>query len=174
MVGDQQFTTNAVIVTRRVPIGAEMQTARADVVKNASRAPGQPAIKQNGHPEEWPPKSTWIQIRNRSISLEHDQATARHTFAGFDAPAGHSRAVTNRGQQGGEITEREAGEEIPTHENGAVRSIEAIMGDVNRAFEKAIRRDPANWFWVHNRWKPRTIRTRPTRIPAGEAVAEDN
>jgi lauroyl/myristoyl acyltransferase len=24
---------------------------------------------------------------------------------------------------------------------------------VNRAFESAIRRDPANWFWVHNRWK---------------------
>lgn len=68
----------------------------------------------------------------------------------------------------------EAGEEIPTHENGAVRSIEAIMGDVNRAFEKAIRRDPANWFWVHNRWKPRTMRTRPTRIPAGEAVADDH
>jgi lauroyl/myristoyl acyltransferase len=28
------------------------------------------------------------------------------------------------------------------------------MGDVNRAFEAAVRRDPANWFWVHKRWKP--------------------
>jgi hypothetical protein len=28
------------------------------------------------------------------------------------------------------------------------------MLDVNRAFEDAIRRDPANWFWVHKRWKP--------------------
>ena len=27
------------------------------------------------------------------------------------------------------------------------------MGDVNRAFEAAVRRDPANWFWVHRRWK---------------------
>ena len=27
------------------------------------------------------------------------------------------------------------------------------MRDVNAAFEAAIRRDPANWFWVHNRWK---------------------
>jgi lauroyl/myristoyl acyltransferase len=27
------------------------------------------------------------------------------------------------------------------------------MRDVNSAFEKAVRRDPANWFWVHNRWK---------------------
>ena len=43
--------------------------------------------------------------------------------------------------------------EIPTHEQGQPRSTEAIMLDVNRAFEAAVRRDPANWFWVHNRWK---------------------
>jgi KDO2-lipid IV(A) lauroyltransferase len=48
----------------------------------------------------------------------------------------------------------EAGDEIPTLENGQPRSVAAIMGDVNRAFEVAVRRDPANWFWVHNRWKP--------------------
>jgi KDO2-lipid IV(A) lauroyltransferase len=49
--------------------------------------------------------------------------------------------------------EIEAGDEIPTRENGAPRSTEAIMRDVNRAFEIAVRRDPANWFWVHRRWK---------------------
>jgi len=27
------------------------------------------------------------------------------------------------------------------------------MRDVNRALEAAVRRDPANWFWVHRRWK---------------------
>jgi lauroyl/myristoyl acyltransferase len=48
----------------------------------------------------------------------------------------------------------EAGELIPTTGNGEPRTTEAIMRDVNRAFETAIRRDPANWFWVHNRWKP--------------------
>ncbi|MBC8095153.1 MAG: hypothetical protein H7Y43_05025 [Akkermansiaceae bacterium] len=48
----------------------------------------------------------------------------------------------------------EVGDEISTHENGQPRSTEAIMLDVNHAFEQAIRRDPANWFWVHNRWKP--------------------
>ena len=48
----------------------------------------------------------------------------------------------------------EAGAEIPTHENGQPRSTAAIMGDVNRVFEAAVRRDPANWFWVHRRWKP--------------------
>jgi lauroyl/myristoyl acyltransferase len=47
----------------------------------------------------------------------------------------------------------EAGPEIPTHIEGAARSIEAIMRDINREFEGAVRRDPANWFWVHNRWK---------------------
>ena len=47
----------------------------------------------------------------------------------------------------------EASEEIPTHLNGAARSTEAIMSDVNSVFEAAARRDPANWFWVHNRWK---------------------
>lgn len=48
----------------------------------------------------------------------------------------------------------EAGAEIPTRENGRPRSSEAIMRDVNDAFEAAVRRDPANWFWVHKRWKP--------------------
>ena len=48
----------------------------------------------------------------------------------------------------------ELGEKIPTHENGKPRSSEGIMRDVNRAFEDAVRRDPANWFWVHRRWKP--------------------
>jgi KDO2-lipid IV(A) lauroyltransferase len=47
----------------------------------------------------------------------------------------------------------EAGPEIPTTENGEARSTAAIMLDVNKAFEDAVRRDPANWFWVHNRWK---------------------
>lgn len=49
--------------------------------------------------------------------------------------------------------EIEVGDEIPTRENGQPRTIAEIMRDVNAAFETAIRRDPANWFWVHNRWK---------------------
>ncbi len=48
----------------------------------------------------------------------------------------------------------EVGPEIATIENGQPRDVQAIMADVNRAFESAIRRDPANWFWVHKRWKP--------------------
>lgn len=47
----------------------------------------------------------------------------------------------------------EVGDEIPTHTNGQPRSTEDMSRDMNRAFEVAIRRDPANWFWVHNRWK---------------------
>jgi len=63
----------------------------------------------------------------------------------------------------------EIGDRIPTHENGQPRSVEAIMLDVNRAFEVAVRRDPANWFWVHRRWKP--AKASP---PAKPAVTEPN
>lgn len=47
----------------------------------------------------------------------------------------------------------ELGQKIETHENGHPRSSEDIMRDVNRSFETAVLRDPANWFWVHRRWK---------------------
>lgn len=47
----------------------------------------------------------------------------------------------------------EVGEEIPTCAGEQHRAVREIMLDVNRAFETAIRRDPANWFWVHKRWK---------------------
>jgi Kdo2-lipid IVA lauroyltransferase/acyltransferase len=52
----------------------------------------------------------------------------------------------------------EIGEAIPTHDNGRPRRSDDIMSDVNRSFEAAVRRDPANWFWVHRRWK--SARTR--------------
>lgn len=47
----------------------------------------------------------------------------------------------------------EAGEAIPTHVHGQPRPTSEIMGEVNRAFTAAVLKDPANWFWVHNRWK---------------------
>src|SRR6266545_3765140 len=47
----------------------------------------------------------------------------------------------------------EVGDEIPTRDNGQPRCVAAITADIVQAFEAAIRRDPANWFWVHNRWK---------------------
>ncbi len=50
----------------------------------------------------------------------------------------------------------EGGSRIPTHgPDGRARSPKEIMLDVNRAFDAAVRKDPANWFWVHNRWKGR-------------------
>ena len=47
----------------------------------------------------------------------------------------------------------DCGKSIPTRINGVPRSSEDIMLDMNRELETAIRRDPANWFWVHRRWK---------------------
>lgn len=48
----------------------------------------------------------------------------------------------------------ELGEQIPTHENGKARPVENLVQDINRHLEQYVRRDPANWFWVHKRWKP--------------------
>lgn len=48
----------------------------------------------------------------------------------------------------------EVGDEIPLHDQGNPRSVADITLDINRAFEAGVRRDPANWFWVHQRWKP--------------------
>ena len=65
----------------------------------------------------------------------------------------------------------EAGPEIPTHEAGEARSSEAIMLDVNRALEAAVLKDPANWFWVHNRWKA-YFNQQPAQPPqAGAGIA---
>lgn len=47
----------------------------------------------------------------------------------------------------------EIGEEISTRVGSARRPAADIMRDVNVAFEAAVRRDPANWFWVHDRWR---------------------
>jgi lauroyl/myristoyl acyltransferase len=65
----------------------------------------------------------------------------------------------------------EGGAEIPTRENGQARSTDAIMRDVNRAFEAAVRRDPANWFWVHDRWKLSRLQSPQTPNPTGLELA---
>jgi lipopolysaccharide heptosyltransferase II len=64
----------------------------------------------------------------------------------------------------------EVGQEIPTRESGRPRPPEAITRDLIQALESAVRRDPANWFWVHDRWKPGG--SAPPSQPS-EAVAQD-
>lgn len=44
---------------------------------------------------------------------------------------------------------------LPTHRAGRPRPVAEILRDLNAAYEAAVRRDPANWFWVHRRWKRR-------------------
>ena len=58
----------------------------------------------------------------------------------------------------------EIGEEIRLTEAGRRKRVEEITGEINRAFEAAIRRDPANWFWVHNRWKKPRIKKGRVKI----------
>jgi lauroyl/myristoyl acyltransferase len=66
----------------------------------------------------------------------------------------------------------EAREEIPTRHNGEARSTKAIMIEVNRAFEQAVLRDPANWFWVHKRWKPASPRRQNTEVKPSYGTSE--
>lgn len=66
----------------------------------------------------------------------------------------------------------EMGEEIPTTENGKPRPIDEISTDVNLAYEAAIRRDPANWFWVHRRWKPAS-KIQLARLAAKKSPSEN-
>ena len=51
----------------------------------------------------------------------------------------------------------ELGNDIPIRTNGKRRSTKDITLDIIAAHEEYIRRDPANWFWVHTRWKPQPI-----------------
>jgi len=53
----------------------------------------------------------------------------------------------------------EIGEPIRMEENGKRRGVEALMRDINTALEVGVRRDPANWFWVHDRWKTKKGQT---------------
>ena len=71
----------------------------------------------------------------------------------------------------------EPGPEIPTRINGEARPVADITRDINRAFEAAVRRDPANWFWVHNRWKTpkKPVHRTPAMLPTeSPAPAEPN
>lgn len=61
---------------------------------------------------------------------------------------------------------------IPTHAHGRPRPVVEILRDVNAAYETAVRRDPANWFWVHRRWKRRG-RPAPASEPAPAEPAAD-
>jgi len=112
----------------------------------------------------------WMQDRSgRLLGLFADQSAGGHAlrlpFLGHDCGTSAAPAVFALRYECALFTgicyrvglarwRVEAGPEIPTHEHGEPRHTAAIMGDVNRAFEIAVRRDPANWFWVHNRWKP--------------------
>ena len=60
--------------------------------------------------------------------------------------------------------EIEIGPEISTRFDGRARPVEDIMSDINFLFESFILEDPANWFWVHDRWKkPERAKMRGSR-----------
>jgi hypothetical protein len=65
-------------------------------------------------------------------------------------------------------------DEISTRGNDGPRSPEAIMRDVNRAFEAAARRDPAKWFWVHNRSKPVKVSSQKSEVSIQELTKRED
>lgn len=71
----------------------------------------------------------------------------------------------------------EFGPPIPTrHADGSPREPAVVMGEVNAGYEAAILRDPANWFWVHRRWKPPTaqqLAQASTGAPSANLLSED-
>lgn len=67
----------------------------------------------------------------------------------------------------------EVGEEIPVRSNGRRRTVEAVTRDLNAAYEAAIRRDPANWFWVHRRWKAASEFQHEGNMRHGAVVVEE-
>lgn len=68
----------------------------------------------------------------------------------------------------------EVGEEIARRTDAGPRDTGEIMSDVNAAFEIAVRRDPANWLWAHDRWRfgkeSRAPETFPQRKPSPRQV----
>lgn len=56
----------------------------------------------------------------------------------------------------------EVSKAIPLETAAGPRPVEEVMLDVNRILEAAVRRDPANWFWVHRRWRPGVHRPLPS------------
>lgn len=67
----------------------------------------------------------------------------------------------------------EVGPAIPQERQGQALTPEEVMTSVNQVFEAAIRRDPANWFWVHNRWKA-PGRTRQRAMTTAALAADDH
>ena len=47
----------------------------------------------------------------------------------------------------------EIGPSIPWRTDEGVRPKGEVVQEIQDIYSKAVRRDPANWFWVHNRWR---------------------
>lgn len=48
----------------------------------------------------------------------------------------------------------EVGKEISLRNEAGSRPVEEVTQEIQDILSKAVRKDPANWFWVHKRWRP--------------------
>jgi lauroyl/myristoyl acyltransferase len=56
------------------------------------------------------------------------------------------------------------GPQIPLRNEKRLRAVGDVTQEIQNLLGEAVRRDPANWFWVHNRWRP----VRPASPVSGE------
>ncbi len=61
----------------------------------------------------------------------------------------------------------EIGKAIPLYNGNQARPVGDIIQNVQNALTEAVRRDPANWFWVHRRWR-KTAPSSPRKTKACE------
>lgn len=60
----------------------------------------------------------------------------------------------------------EIGKAIPLYNGNRARPVADIIQNVQTTLAEAVRRDPANWFWVHRRWRM-TAPSSPNLPPCG-------
>lgn len=112
------------------------------------------------------PRGLWIPFLGRPCSTSPAPAVYALRFGLPVVPAICYRVALARWRI-------EVGQPIPTtRPDGSRRTPAEIMSDVNVAFEEAVLRDPANWFWVHRRWKaPSEAQLKSMEAPGDGAPA---
>ena len=93
----------------------------------------------------------------------------------FDGIAGFAAAKAFEGPPGGVDYKAGSFFVVERATSGIVDPLflqgDEITQDINAAMEVAVKRDPANWFWVHNRWKGRRGPQTETALAAAAAPA---
>ena len=64
----------------------------------------------------------------------------------------------------------EIGPQIPLRSDGRLRAVGDVTQEIQDLLGDAVKRDPTNWFWVHNRWRP----VKPAQKTSIEKASDSN